>query len=481
MDIGSNAVTILDEPLVFVDVETTGVSAVRGQVIEVAAIRYENGEVTDTFTSFVNPSRPIPYNITRITGITDADVAQAPPFREIADELLAIMDGAIFVAHNVRFDYSFLHQEFRRIGRVFRPKMLCTVRLSRALYPNLPRHRLADLINYHGFDFTHRHRAYDDAAVLVQFWQKALAEHSPDALLAAISRQIKTPSLPRHIDPSIIAGLPKTTGVYIFRDEAGVPIYIGKSIDIKKRVLSHFTRDREESKEFKITQAIRSIDYEITNGELAALLRESHLVKQYKPMYNRKLRRVRQLSVLERITDQNGYHHIQRRELAPEAIPDASNLLAMFERRSGAKRSLETAVDTFDLCPKLCGLEKTNGACFRYQLGRCQGACIGQESSERYNLRVDAAYSEKNVAEWPYSGQIILSEQHTTQDSTAFVVDRWIIRGLIHHQPGSDPHYETYSDVFDHDAYQILRSFMLRHPGRLRIEAYNGAFEETYS
>lgn len=181
---------IFDEPLVFVDIETTGLSPVQGRVIEVAAIRVEQGEVTQTFNKLVDPGAELPYFITNLTGIAAEDLRDAPVFLQIAEELEAILQDALFIAHNVRFDYSFLKQEFSRVGKHFDPQLLCTMRLSRALYPEYKSHKLANLIERHGLQYQARHRAYDDAHVLWQFLQHAHIEFTPDILRAAASKQL---------------------------------------------------------------------------------------------------------------------------------------------------------------------------------------------------------------------------------------------------------------------------------------------------
>ncbi len=268
--------TLFDEPYVCVDIETDGMNYTHGHVIEVAAIRVENGEIVKEFTTLIDPGVSIPYFITNLTGITTNDVQGAPSFADIADELYDIMEGATFVAHNVRFDYSFLKQAFRRVGTDFDPKQLCTVKLSRALYPEQKSHKLASVIARHGLAYSARHRAYDDAHVLWQFITLAQQQFSHEVIHQAISNQIKRPSLPKHLNTEMISNLPTGPGVYIFDDERGMPLYIGKSVNIKRRVMSHFTRDSEEYREFKIAQSVHAVRYESTGGELEALLREAH-------------------------------------------------------------------------------------------------------------------------------------------------------------------------------------------------------------
>ncbi len=181
---------ILDEPLVFVDIETTGLSPSMGRVVEIAAIRVERGEIVQTFSKLIDPETELPHFTTQLTGITKADLHEAPTFLDIAKELHAVLDNAIFVAHNVNFDYSFLQAEFGRVGINFDPRKMCTVRLSRALYPQHKSHKLANLIERHDFSYESRHRAYDDAHILWQFMQHARDAFAPDILHAAVAKQL---------------------------------------------------------------------------------------------------------------------------------------------------------------------------------------------------------------------------------------------------------------------------------------------------
>jgi DNA polymerase-3 subunit epsilon len=466
--------TLLDEPYVCIDVETDGMNYTHGHVIEVAAIRVERGEIVREFTTLINPGGSIPYFITNLTGITTHDVQDAPSFGDIADELLDILTDATFVAHNVRFDYSFLKQEFRRVGIDFEPKQLCTVKLSRKLYPEQTSHKLASLIERHGFSYQARHRAYDDAHVLWQFLSHVQQQFPLSVLHDAISLQIKRPSLPKHLDVEVINALPTGHGVYMFDDEKGMPLYIGKSVNIRRRVLSHFTKDSEEYREFKIAQNIHSIRFESTGGELEALLLEAHLIKTEQPLYNRRLRRVRMLTALRQHINHEGYITITTDQLA-EVRPDQfETILALYDKRGAAKTSLLTIVKTFDLCPKLSGLEKSSGACFSYQLGRCKGACIGKEPSDVYNRRVLLAFEHKRIQSWPYNGPVIVRElvADNQQAHSGFIVDQWSIVGKISQEEDYEPVVTLYDALFDYDAYKILRSFMTQRSDTMSITPY---------
>jgi DNA polymerase-3 subunit epsilon len=427
---GSN---LFDIPLVFVDIETNGLNHIRGRVIEVAAIRVEQGVITRTLNTLIDPCVPLPQFITNLTGITDQQCRTAPQFSQIAEELYAVLDGAIFVAHNVRFDYSFLKQEFSRLNKPFLPKQLCTVKLSRALYPHEKGHKLADLIKRHNFTFARRHRAYDDAAVLWQFLAHVQNNFPPEQVAEAIGKQLKQPSLPKSLEPEIVKNLPEAPGIYIFEDALGQPLYIGKSVNIKKRVLSHFGRDHAESKEFKISQSVERIEFRQTAGELAALLLESRLIDQ----------------------------------LTAEETPA---VLAVYPRRTSARASLNDIVKSFELCPKLFGLEKGSGACFLYQLHKCRGACVGVEPALYYNQRLLSAFERQRIQAWPFQGAILLQEKQPGQKSYGIIVDQWCILGDITQEDYCDPCIEAQNRLFDLDTYKILQSYIATKLDRLKIQ-----------
>lgn len=461
----------IDEtPLVYVDVETDGKSHVGGHVVEVAALRYENGECTGSVSTLINPGVFIPPFITQLTGITQDMVSSAPAFGDVADELMELFEGAAMVAHNARFDYSFLRTEFRRLGIDFVVPVICTLKLSRALYPDQPRHRLGDVIERHVIYRQNAHRAYDDANALVQFMDIILLDHSSEIIHRAVNGQLRHPSIPRYIDGSEIEALPHAPGVYFFEDEKGLPLYIGKSIDIKKRVMSHFVRDTAEHREFKMSQAVRHISFRETAGELAALLLESHLIKTLSPLYNRKLRRQRKMIVTRRQYDEQGYSVLYRDVLDMESS-SRENVLATHTTRSLAQKTLLSIVKTFELCPKLSGIEKSSGACFSYHLKKCRGACIGEEPPELYNARVETAFEHRGIAPWPYDGSIVVAENGAEKTSLfeGFVIDDWIVAGTVRQEDGCEPVYSVYDATFDVDAYQIVRSYMARYPERLTI------------
>lgn len=460
---------VLDQPLVFVDVETNGLSHTRGRVIEVAAIRVENGRMAASINQLIDPDTDIPPFISQLTGITAADLKSAPCFADIAGELYEIMEGAVFVAHNVRFDYGFLKQEFKRIGMKFAPKQLCTVRLSKAVFPGDSSHKLQAVIDRCGISVKKRHRAYDDALALWQFIKYLDSTLEPEILRQAISQQLRTPSLPKSLTPGTVASLPSGPGVYIFEDGNGSPLYIGKSVNIKKRVLSHFSRDHEHEGEFKISQQVAHIGFIETSGELDALLLESRLIKQKQPLYNKLLRRMQKLTLVRQKRDDEGYIRLTMEDVAAINPKDTSDILAVYPTKGKARTYLNQAVRDFMLCPKLLGMEKSSGACFLYQLRKCAGACNGSETAERHNQRLLEVFHDKRIEQWPFSTPVAITERGY-DNPKSIIVDQWCLLAEVFEQSDLPPAIKYHDKIFDIDTYNILRSFIASHRAKLSIK-----------
>jgi DNA polymerase-3 subunit epsilon len=452
---------MFEYPVVFVDIETTGGSYRTSRVLEVAAIRYENGEVTGEFSTLLNPDTYIPASITQLTGITPRDVIDAPRFEDIADELHEILSGAVFVAHNVRFDYSFLKNEFALVGVNFSPKLLCTVRLSRLLYAQHKGHSLARLIERHGIPFTHRHRALDDARAILYFSQLAFNEHGEEVFGEAVARQLKTQYLPPHLDFEEINKLENIPGVYIFEDDVHQPLYVGKSINIKKRVLSHF--QDQSSRELKISQNVHFIRAIPTRSELAALILESKMVKELQPLFNRQLRRVFSYAMLLK-GDADGYATARIQSGNIDSSTELATVYGLYETRTKAKRQLELLTRTFQLCPKLMGLEKATTACFSYSLGRCKGACIGEEAPELYNRRFEIALERNRIALWPYDSPVAVPFD---SEGNGVVIYNWMIQGF--YQAGEIENLELSEPTFELDEYKIIRRFIRENERHLYV------------
>lgn len=449
-------------PTVFVDIETSGGSWKNSRVIEVAAIRLENGEITDQFQTLINPGGPIPYYITQITGLSDGDVALSPQFAEIAPELFEFMQGAVFVAHNVRFDYSFLRAEFAAAGFDFKPKLLCTVRLSRALYTGVKGHSLQKIIERHGIATDSRHRAMADARAILDFSRLAHAEHGQELFDLAVARQLKTQSMPANLEPTALDNIANTPGVYVFEDEAGRPVYVGKSVTLKKRIQSHFSSDTKFVKEMKIAQNTHNVRVIETDNELEALLLESSMVKQLLPVYNRQLRRTTSHAALIKEINNDGYFTVSHQTVDLTTLDNFEGIYGVFTNRTKAKNKLDDLAKTYQLCPKLLGLEKSKGACFWYQLGKCKGACIGRESASDYNARCEFALERSKIETWPFKTPVAIRFGEALK---SLVVDQWIVRGYLY-EDTDQPTFESITSAFDIDTYRILKRFITSKDGK---------------
>jgi len=450
------------EEFVFVDIETNGGAGERGRVIEIAAIKVCDGEIIDTYQSLINPGSDIPYWITKLTGITTADVTGAPYFPDIAHELYEFMHGCIFVAHNVLFDYSFLKREFSAVDLTFSPKLFCTVKMSRALYPEHKGHSLEKIITRHNIKTSARHRAYDDALAMYEYVQITIATKGDEAFTDNLALQLKTKSLPPHVDEQIILNLPDTPGVYIFEDDQGAPLYVGKSVNIRSRVRAHFTNATSIAKEMKMTLRSHNITYIQTETEVEALLLESAKVKELQPLLNRRLRRATSQHLVIKHINEEGYATFTLESHDVARYSNLENVYGVYTSKSSAKTSLESIGRTFQLCPKLLGLEPAKGSCFRRQLGLCRGACEGIESPDRYNLRVELALEKLKIDAWPYASKISVA----ISALRFLVIDQWIPQGV--YDQASDSYTEL-THNFDMDVYKIIRAYIRANKPRIQL------------
>lgn len=437
---------------VFVDIETNGGNGPRGRCIEVAAIKVVAGEIVGTFESLVNPGSGIPHWITELTGISNDALVDAPYFVDIASELFRFLDGAVFVAHNVLFDYSFLRSEFAAADYIFRPKLFCTVKMSRALWPEHRGHSLEAIIKRHRLKTTNRHRAYDDAHAMYQYVLRTIEHKGSDAFAANLALQLKTKSLPPHVDEHVILALPETHGIYIFEDDEGQPLYVGKSVNIRARVRSHFTSATTIAKEMKMSLRSHNVSYVTTETELEALLLESVTVKELQPLFNRKLRRIKtQHCIIKNTDSEYATFSIESHDLG--AYTNLKDVYGVFTSKQHAKKQLDSIGRTYQLCPKLLGLEKSSAACFRYQLGLCRGACINKEDADSYNARVEFALERIKLETWPYASKIAVA----LSSVRTLIIDQWVPQGIHDSQ---DDSYREIGGAFDLDTYKILRSFL---------------------
>jgi DNA polymerase-3 subunit epsilon len=417
------------ENMVLLDCETTGGKATYHRIIEIGLLIIENGALIEKWQTFIDPKVPLPPFIQRLTGISPGMLNGAPEFSQIAEELLSKLKGRTLVAHNARFDYSFLKNEFERVGMSYNNKPLCSVKFSRNLYPQFKRHGLSQIIERFGLSIENRHRALDDAEMVYQFFQKSSALFADDEIAATCKVLLKRPSLPTLLDPKEVEKLPASAGVYYFYDEKGVLLYVGKSVHIRNRVMSHFSSDHKNPKDLQMSTKIAHVDFETAPSDFGAQIRESNQIKALAPLYNRRLRKVRKLFQYRSTQDTNGYLRLNI-ESIETADTEVEQQFGLFRSPRQASKQMEKLADQFFLCHQLLGLEShrnSSQGCFRSQLKKCFGACHGAESAQSYNQRMGAALKNYQIKLWPYVGPILLEERDPQMpDQVAFhLVDRW--------------------------------------------------------
>lgn len=406
--------------LIFVDVETTGLNPSRERITEIAFVESDGTRILREEATLLNPECRIPDMIASLTGITNEMVENAPRFCEKAKWILDNLKDAIVVGHNVRFDHGFLSAEFAKLGFPLRLNTACTVRLAKHYSPSkLASYSLGKLCAHFGISLTGAHRALADARASAELFHKLYALSGMSDIKSFLNFSQSNLRLPPDLPKSDIDKLPEKAGVYYFHSDTGAVLYVGKAINIRSRVLSHFSNDLRDLKERKLKEQVRSITYEETGSELLALLHESDTIKKLKPIFNRAQRRERNLFGIYRVSNASNdgmaaYHELRLMSLADEesALQPGHageqsqwQLLKSFASKRSAINFLQELCKEEALCTHFVSESKkpplgnkhsrraqhTNAQrpCFARQLERCQGACIGEEAPKSYNERLE--------------------------------------------------------------------------------------------
>ena len=444
--------------ITFLDLETTGATPLKDRITEIGLVRFENGVEICRWQTLVNPETSIPPFIQGLTGITNDMVQNAPTFAEVADELAAYLEGSVMAAHNVRFDLGFLKSEYRRIGQTLKQKVLCTVKLSRQLYPQYHKHSLNAIMERHQLTTEARHRAMGDVELMIGFVNAAQQELGLAHLQATAQQLIKQSSVPLGVNPELLEDLPESSGVYLFYGENDCLLYVGKSINIRERVYSHFSSDHASTKEMRLSQQLKRIEWIETAGELGALLLESRLVKERMPIHNRQLRRERQLCAWQINQDANAIPLVKlvnQDDMTPDSMGD---LFGTFRSKKQAVEALRNIAIEHQLCQKLLGLESGKGACFASQIKRCNGACCGKEDKVIHHLKLQQALVKHRLKAWPFQTKIGVREHNpVTNQTDIHLFDQWCHLGTVNNEADLAELIQAKTVfAFDLDSYKLL-------------------------
>jgi len=454
-----------DSPVAFVDIETTGCTPGMHRVIDVAVIGARGDAVDFEWQSLVNPGVHVPAGITALTGIDNDMLADAPPFERVAKELRERLEGRVFIAHNVRFDYGFIRREFALMGTAWRSPNLCTVRLSRALYPEMPRHNLDAVMERHDIHIENRHRAMPDAQALLAFWRKLRAAWPAQELQGALDVASQRATLPAALPSDLADDLPEAPGVYRFfgvgPDGRETLLYVARANILRERVLDHFRGGPGSPRARKLVAEVRRIEWTETAGELGASLLEVREVRESQPAYNR----------LQRGSGERLTWLFEASDLSPRLVELDARVLrsgdafGAYRSEREAHRALEGLAREHHWCLKLLGLENSPGSCFGLQVGRCKGACVGKEPAALHLARVKIGLMPLKLKPWPHEGPVVLREGAGERQQW-HIIDAWQhlatfdadceteqVAELIPRAPRG-PH------AFDIDSYRILTRFM---------------------
>ncbi|NAS14286.1 exonuclease domain-containing protein [Poritiphilus flavus] len=368
-----------------VDIETTGTGIQGNRITEIAIFKFDGKQVVEEFTSLVNPECEIPYFITGLTGIDNHMVRNAPLLGEIANEIEEITRDCVFVAHSVNFDYNVIKNELRGIGIDFVRKKLCTVRLSRQLLPGFHSYSLGKLCSSLDIPITDRHRARGDAYATTLLFKKLIDMEGAETVFRTfLNARSQEATLPPGLSRAVFNKLPSRPGVYYFKNKKGEIIYVGKAVNIKKRVLGHFYD--KASREMELCRETSDIAFELSGSELLALLMESGEIKRHYPKFNRAQKRPVQQYGLFSYVDRKGIRHLAFNKL--RHVPQA---LFICYNTTDARLFMEQLCEAYKLCPKYCHLQEQVKHCSHFRLTNCEGICRETEAISAYNEKVEMA------------------------------------------------------------------------------------------
>ena len=393
-----------------VDVETTGGRYNEEGITEIAIYKFDGNEIVDQFISLVNPERPIQPFVVQLTGINEKMLRNAPKFYEIAKRIIEITEGCNLVAHNASFDYRMLCTEFNRLGFSYERPTLCTVSLSKKLIPEQASYKLGKLVRALGIPLSDRHRAAGDARATVKLLKLLLDKDSEKTIVKEVLRTKDQDKVARKFQ-ALMEQVKPVTGVYYLHNQKGDVIYIGKSLNMRKRVNQHFTG--KSRKALKIQLETHSVSTEETGSELIALLKEIDEIQLHKPKHNRVHKNDRIRFGLQEGVSSTGYRFLRIVHAA-----DGTNYITTFKNLNNARKTLYVFTQKYTLCLKYVGLESPKEACSDVEINKCLGACTEKETAERYNERVQQCVDQLRFS----SPNLLIVDKGRSHDERSIIL-----------------------------------------------------------
>lgn len=463
---------MVDEKFAIIDIETTGTTALRDKIIEIAIIILEKDVEVARYSTLINPERSIPLEITRITGITNSMIEDAPRFYEVAKDIIKHTEGCIFVAHNVHFDYSFIQKEFAELGYDFTRKKLCTLQLAKRNFKGLHSYSLGNLIKYFDIAVDNRHRAMDDTVAAAEIFKRILALNPDYSMTTPIVKGLlQDVKLPPHIDRKTVDDLPETCGVYIMRNQLSYPVYIGKSINIRKRILQHFSQ--LDNKSNKMLHLVSSIDYVETGNDLMASLYESKMIKDYSPEINRAQRNKSEPICIYYEKNNQGIYQIKQC-LDDNSTNTNESALRYCASKNIAKRLIDSLIIKYSLCQVINQAKKESiMPCAERLNMHCYGICEQEESIEDYNARFATLIAENQSIF--HTNFMIIDRGRTLLENAVVIVQDGYCRAIGYlDRELSYNHIDEIKDQLEHyrpsiESNGIIRNYLKQNPKTKRI------------
>lgn len=446
-----------------VDIETTGGYTAAGSITEIAIRVFDGENVTGSLDTLVKPEQRIPLYITRLTGIDNEMVRDSPAFQEVAKRVFEMLQGCIFVAHNVNFDYSFIKHHLGEAGYNYDAPRLCTVRMARKIKPGLRSYSLGTLCDALDIPIENRHRAGGDADATVTLLTKLLEWDTEGVIPAMLKKGSQEQPLPPNLPKENFEALPEKPGVYYFQDHNGKVIYVGKAKSIRKRVAQHFNENNPNPKRQNFMREINSISFEICGTELMAFMLESIEIKRISPKYNQALKKYEPKFGLFTYEDLAGYKRLFIGKYTKNMLP-----IQVFTTKEGGTSKLHDLARRFGLCASLCYL-KTCDLCSLVDK-RKDLLCTANEPAVQYNERVDQALS---LLKDDMPGFYIVDKGRDINEKSCIWVEHGEFYGMGYIDNSADIHSldEVRGQLTSYDSshyiMQLLISFMCKYPGKV--------------
>jgi len=447
--------------LAFVDVETTGLSPATDRIAEIGVVTVD-GERVDRWATLVRTrSRR---ESERSASVSSSELLDAPAFRDIAAELATRLSGRLLVAHNARFDYAFLRAELERAGMAFDAEIVCTVMLSRQLYPDQHRHDLDALASRHRLDTATRHRALPDADLVWQWWQ-AIHRQWPSVVIdQKIARLLEGPVLPAHLDASLIERMPGSPGVYALHDDDGRALMVAAATNLKRAVMNYFRIDHASARALEYSHRITDITWRVTAGVLGARLHAAALS-----------------------AERGGGRAEYTWKFAPDVVPSVSiarfvdsagaateECFGWFASRRKAVNALARLAQRDRLCHVLLGVSGLAKECLACPVDHPTAGCVGRVACKKQLMRVYAALDAQRRPRWPHRGPVGIRER-----SELHIVDKWRFLGTALNEADVHDVLEDRARDFDPRVYALLDRAFARLPARriVHLTPYENAGE----